>query len=50
MKLDQINRKNIFEGIYQATENLVHIFEFQDNYLDKDKPWTGILSYTDFVA
>ena len=41
---------SILERIYQFVANLVRTFDLQNNYLDEDDPWSGILSATDFVV
>jgi hypothetical protein len=34
----------IVERIHRVIGNIIHTFELQDNYLDEDDPWKGILS------
>ena len=34
----------IVERVHQVIGNIVRTFELQDNYLDEDDPWEGILS------
>ena len=34
--------------IHQVIENLVHKLDFQNNYLDKNDPWSGILEASTF--
>ena len=36
--------------IHQVIANLVLTFDLQNNYLDEDDPWSGILSATAFVV
>ena len=38
------------ERIHQVIANLVRTSDLQNNYLDKDDPWSGILAATDFAA
>ena len=40
----------ILEKIHQDTENLVHTFDLKNNYLDKEKPWSGILEVNSFMV
>ena len=40
--------KSILERIHQVIKNLVRKFELQNNYLDEDDPWSGILVATAF--
>ena len=39
----------IVERVHQTIGNIVRTFELQDNYLDEDDPWKGILSATAFA-
>ena len=39
----------IVERVHQVVGNIVRTFELQDNYLDEDDPWKGILSLISFV-
>ena len=39
----------IVERVHQTIGNIVRSFELQDNYLDEDDPWKGILSATAFA-
>jgi hypothetical protein len=39
----------IVERVHQVVGNIVRTFELQDNYLDEDDPWKGILSATSFA-
>ena len=39
----------IIERVHQVIANMIHTFELEDNYLDKDDPWSGILSATAFA-
>jgi hypothetical protein len=39
----------IVERVHQTIRNIVRTFELQDNYLDEDDPWKGILSATVFA-
>ena len=41
---------SILERINQGNAKLVREFESQNIYLDKDNPWSGILSATDFAV
>ena len=41
---------SILEIIHQVIANLVRTFELQNNYLDEDDPWSGILAATDFAV
>ena len=41
---------SILEIIHQVIENLVHTFNLQNNYIDEDDPWSGILAATDFAV
>ena len=41
---------SILEIIHQITANLKWMFDLQNNYLDKDDPWSGILADTDFAV
>ena len=41
--------KSILERINQGIANLVQEFDFQNNYLDDDEPWSDILSATAFA-
>jgi hypothetical protein len=38
------------ERVHQVDGNIIHTFELQDNYLDEDNPWKGILSATAFAV
>ena len=40
----------IVERIHQVIANIIRTFELQDNYLDEDNPWKGILSATAFAV
>ena len=40
----------IVERVHQVIGNIVRTFELQDNYLDEDDPWKGILSATAFAV
>ena len=40
----------IVERIHQVIGNIIRTFELQDNYLDEDNPWKGILSATAFAV
>ena len=40
----------ILERIHQVIGNIIHTFELQENYLDEDDPWKGILSATAFAV
>jgi transposase InsO family protein len=39
----------IVERIHQVIANMVRTFELENNYLDEDDPWKGILSATAFA-
>ena len=41
---------SILEQIHKFIVNLVGTFDLQNNYLDEDGTWSGILSATDFVV
>jgi hypothetical protein len=36
----------IVESVHQVIENIIQTFELENNYLDEDDPWKGILSAT----
>ena len=36
--------------IHQVIANLVLTFDLQNNYLDEDDPWLGILAVADFAV
>jgi transposase InsO family protein len=40
----------IVERVHQVIGNIIHTFELQDNYLDEEDPWKGILSATAFAV
>lgn len=40
----------IIERVHQVIGNIIRSFELQDNYLDEDDPWKGILSATAFAV
>ena len=40
----------IVERIHQVIANMICTFELEDNYLDEDDPWKGILSATAFAV
>jgi hypothetical protein len=40
----------IVERVHQVIGNIVRTFELQDNSLDEDDPWKGILSATAFAV
>ena len=40
----------IVERVHQVIGNIIRMFELQDNYLDEDDPWKGILSATAFAV
>ena len=40
----------ILERIYQVIANRVRTLDLQNNYLDEDDPWSGILAATDFTV
>jgi hypothetical protein len=40
----------IVERIHQVIGNIIRTFELQENYLDEDDPWKGILSATAFAV
>ena len=39
----------IVERVHQVIGNIVRTFELQENYLDEDDPWAGILAATTFL-
>ena len=39
----------IVERVHQTIGNIIRTFELQDNYLDEEDPWAGILSATAFA-
>ena len=39
----------IVERVHQVIGNIVRTFELQENYLDEDDPWAGILAATAFA-
>jgi hypothetical protein len=39
----------IIEQVHQTIGNILHTFQLQDNYLDEDNPWKGILAATAFA-
>ena len=39
----------IVERVHQTIGNIIRTFELQDNYLDEDDPWSGILSAVAFA-
>ena len=41
---------SISERIQQVITNLVCTYDLQNNYLDKDYPWSGILEATYFAV
>jgi transposase InsO family protein len=40
----------IIERIHQVIGNMIRTFELEDNYLDEEDPWKGILSATAFAV
>ena len=46
--MENTKTKFILEIIQQVIANLVHAFNLQNNYLDGDEPWAGILAATYF--
>ena len=40
----------IIERIHQTIGNIVRTFELQDNYLDEDDPFAGVLSAAAFAV
>ena len=40
----------IVERVHQVIGNMIRTFELEDNYLDEDDPWKGILSPTAFAV
>ena len=40
----------IVERVHQVIANIIRTFELQENYLDEDNPWKGILSATAFAV
>ena len=41
---------SILEIIHQVISNFVRTFDLQNNYLDEDDPWSGILATKYFVV
>jgi hypothetical protein len=39
----------IVERVHQLIGNIIRTFELENNYLDEDDPWKGILSATAFA-
>ena len=39
----------IVERVHQTIGNIIRTFELENNYLDEEDPWTGILSATAFA-
>ena len=40
----------IVEQVHQTIGNMIKTFQLEDNYLDEDDPWAGILSATAFAV
>jgi hypothetical protein len=40
----------IVERVHKVIGNIIHTFDLQDNYLDEDDPWKGILSANAFTV
>ena len=40
----------IVERIHQVIGNIIPTFELENNYLDEENPWKGILSATAFAV
>ena len=40
----------IVERIHQVIGNIIRTFELENNYLDEENPWKGILSVTAFAV
>ena len=40
----------IVECVHQVIGNMIRTYELEDNYLDENDPWGGILSATAFVV
>jgi len=40
----------IVERVHQVIGNMIRTFELEDNYLDEDDPWKGILAATAFAV
>jgi transposase InsO family protein len=40
----------IVERVHQVIGNIIRTFELEDNYLDEEDPWKGILSATAFAV
>ena len=40
----------MIERVHQTIGNIIRTFELQENYLDEDDPWKGILSATAFAV
>ena len=39
----------IIERVHQTISNMIRAFEVEENYLDEDDPWAGILTATAFA-
>ena len=50
MKNPQLNYIYIFKRIRQVKANPVRTLNLQNNYLDKDDPWSGFLTAAAFVV
>src|SRR5919112_1401968 len=40
----------IVERVHQVIGNIIRTFDLEDNYLDEEDPWTGILAATAFAV
>ena len=45
---EHLRANSILEKFSLTISNLVHNFDLQKNYLDKDDPWVGMLADTTF--
>ena len=48
--MENLQKNSILEKIPQVISNLVNIFNFQNNNLDEDYTWVGILAANYFVV
>ena len=45
---ENTQENSILEIIHQVIANLIRTFDLQNNYLNKDNPWLGIVEAMDF--
>ena len=55
LKANPITTRNpqanaIIERVHQTLGNIIRTFELQENYLDEDDPWAGVLSAAAFAV